>query len=184
MRAGIRTKLSGRTYTFEAACERLLGADERVSEGPSLLHDIQASNLAASATMRGLFANGPFDSLELVAVLGSSDRPDAEHDSRLWNRVGPCFYTEEDLLSSGWLVNSNQGKVVTGDDGKQYDQFYNTNCAFTTVRYCSMSVNGRRTWQHIAVVVTTQPVETGQEFVTHYTLPLRPSFQWAHRFAR
>jgi len=120
-RAALRLKLFGGPHTFESACERLLGSDERVSEGPSLLHDIQATNLSPQACMCGLFANEAFDAFEPVAVLGSSDRTVAEDDTQLWNSISPGYYAVEDTQSSGWLVNSNQGKVLVGDDGQEYN---------------------------------------------------------------
>ena len=180
-RAAMRLKLSGGPHTFESACERLFGADERVSEGPSLLNDIQATNLSPPACMRGMFANEAFGAFEPVAVLGASDRTVADNDTRLWHRIGAGFYADEDAQSSGWLVNSNQGKVLVGDDGQEYDQFYDTNCAFAIVRYYSL-VCGRRTWQSLVVVVTTRPVACDEEFVSHYPLPLSPPFLWADRF--
>lgn len=181
LRSAMRLKLSG-AHSFESVCERLLGADERVSEGQSLMRELNMTNMEEDESMRGLFANDPFKVYEIVAVLGTSDRTDAaEDDTRLWNRAGDSFYTYDDEKSSGWLVNSNQGSVVVGKNGKEFDQFYETNCAFAEVRYYSLA-KGRRTWQTVVVVVTTKHVGRGEEFVTHYPLPLLPPFAWADRF--
>jgi len=181
IRSAMRLKLSG-PQSFESVCERLLGADERVSEGQSLMRELNRVNMEEDEFMRGLFANEPFEAYEIVAGLRTTDSTDvAENDTRLWNRAGDSFYTYNDEKSSGWLVNSNQGSVVVGKNGKEFDQFYETNCAFAEVSYYSL-VRDRRTWQSVVVVVTTKHVGRGDEFVTHYPLPLRPPFLWADRF--
>lgn len=180
----IRTKLSGKAHSFASACECLFGEDERVCEGPSLLFDINTSLLSPEARMRGLIAREHFFAYEPVAVLGTDARSITEDDTRMWHHIGDddrmMVYTDDDLESSGWLVNSCQGKVGVGDDGVEYDQFFDINCAFVSVRFRAL-VDGKSVWRKMIVVVTTHSVQQDGEFVTYYPLPLAPPFLWRNR---
>ena len=126
--------------------------------------------------LRGLMAKTPFLAGQPIAVLaytGENYQGKPGFPVRIKQDLY-AYYPVDDTDSDhfqnlGYLINSNQGPL--NHDGVQ--TYYETNCMFQDFK-CGNE------W--VVVAVTTQDVQTNEEFLTYYELPLSAPFTCAfHR---